>query len=159
MRAREPLFLDLAHFSMPVDSYPGLPSRSSPPLPPLLPIYPALQSVSSVTRAPPPPPLSRRVRHLLPPPRPDDDGRTGSFLPPLRYREERRCRCVFARSPALQKTVRPSAGASSPASAAPSLNLRSRTNGSMPPWRQVVYRRCSLSSRKSLHIYICLLIL
>lgn len=28
LRAREPLFLDLAHFSMPVDSYPNLPSLS-----------------------------------------------------------------------------------------------------------------------------------
>lgn len=28
LRAQEPLFLDLAHFSMPVDSYPNLPFRS-----------------------------------------------------------------------------------------------------------------------------------
>lgn len=68
LRAREPLFLDLAHFSMPVDSYPNLSSLSLFPLSRL----PSL--LSSTYSAP----LRffgflvrllhlRRVRHLLPP--------------------------------------------------------------------------------------------
>lgn len=66
LRAREPLFLDLAHFSMPVDSYPNLPSlsfsRASSSL--LSSTYSApLRSFGSLARL-----LHlRRVRHLLPP--------------------------------------------------------------------------------------------
>lgn len=103
LRAREPLFLDLAHFSMPVDSYPNLPSLSLSLSPARLHLFYLLP-----------------IRLLFVPSGPSRVFSTSDafatfcrrfndrrFLPlRIHYRKGRRHQRVFALVGAFQKTVR-----------------------------------------------------
>lgn len=100
LRAREPLFLDLAHFSMPVDSYPNLPSLSFS--------FSRSSSISSifhlfgsstflrVPRAPPPPPIRS----------PPSAAALTSFFHYVYTIAKNDDISAFSRSSAFQKTVR-----------------------------------------------------
>jgi len=114
-----PLFLDLAHFSMFVDSYPDRPSlslacRPSSPRPPPAPTPLILRVSSSSPRATRPP--LRRVRHLLPPPR--------QYLPRTLLSRRTTTSAWFSRSSLGASENRESQGSSGQAARCPSINFR-----------------------------------